>query len=90
MLYLKLMTGKAMADNSSSHDFTLVEIPDGAQLDFVAPDTDPPITCGADTRSVAVRAIVTYRNGLVLEYALAGNAYVMNPHGKTIASRASY
>lgn len=90
MMYLKLMTGAAMADDNSCHDFTLVEIPDSAQLDFIAPNVTPPITSGCDTTADCVRAVVTYRDGLTLEYALEGNAYVMNAQGKTIASRASY
>lgn len=76
MMYLKLMSAQDLPDNAAEKNFTVVQILDHEQLDFMR-DGD------------RVVAHVSGDNGF-RQFYLDGNAYVLNAQGKTIASRASY
>lgn len=89
MLFLKLMTGKDMADSDPNHDFKLVTIGDRDQLEFVRREEGTPPGV-EDNAYGGVIAWVTRAEGSTEVYDLMGNAYVLNAQGKTIASHASY
>ncbi len=86
MLYLKLMSNQDLPDSDAAHDFSLVQIADEEQLDFVRETVSSGGQC---PDSIMVKAVI---NGpsRTREIHLTGNAYVLNAQGKTIASRASY
>jgi hypothetical protein len=82
MLYLKLMSGQDLPDGNPSHNFTLLEIPDGGRIDFEETEIG--------SVQPAIYARVTYADQTSKTIELTGNAYVLNSQGKTIASRAAY
>lgn len=85
MLYLKLMSNQDLPDSSPSHDFKIVQIADGEELDFFETQSG-----GDESPTVTTVYAVINGEGHRREIQLAGNAYVLNAQGKTIASRASY
>ncbi|TXD58880.1 hypothetical protein FUT88_13475 [Ralstonia sp. TCR112] len=76
MMYLKLMSAEDMPDNAVEKNFTVVQILDHEQLDFIRDGSQ-------------VVAHVTGDNSM-RQFTLTGNAYVLNAQGKTIANRAPY
>lgn len=93
MLYLKIMSNSLLPDDHADKSFRLVPVANDEELSF----TEPCPPCAEDLREAdyVPRGLVIYAeirrpDGSTREYALTGNAYVMNEHGKTIASRSPH
>lgn len=75
MMYLKIMSAQDLPDSDSVKDFTLITIGERDKLVF-------------DSNEFRNTAIVTRHGSEDREiYGFEGNCYILNAHGKTIASR---
>lgn len=73
MIVLKMMSGEDLGDSHPSKGFSLVSVPDSANVGFFRAESGMP------------QVSITTIDGEQETYAPAGNTYVME-NGKTIAS----
>lgn len=73
MLYVKIMSDQNLPDTDPWKHYTIVPVENSQALEFVAKD---------DGHALLVHT----SDGSELVTRLTGNAYVMNEHGRTIAS----
>ena len=75
MMYLKIMSAQDLPDSDSQKDFILITIGERDKLVF-------------DSNEFRNTAIVIRHGSEDREiYGFSGNCYILNAHGKTIASR---
>ncbi len=88
MLFLKIMSSQSMADSDACHNFTLIPVASTEELTFDTQTVDGThVPAGTTVVWARIRDTATDK---MREFSLTGNAYVLNEHGKTIASHASY
>lgn len=94
MIYIKMMSGEDKPDSNTSKGFELICVDSLAFVTFARVGGDAPVDMDYCGKKITIGpgnpAIEIYVGDKVETYYPAGNTYVMNESGKTIASFAHY